>query len=307
MTQISFHEVCRLWKQEKKMYVKTSTMAAYSLIIQNHLEPQFKTLNEVTTHSVQKMIDRKLKDGLNMTTIKGMLIVLKMIVKYGEKHGRIEHRVIEVRFPTPRMKPRLYVLTVSEEQRMLEYLTTHPDRYNLGLLICLYTGIRIGEVCSLKWGDVDFDSGTIRVRRTVHRIYKIDGGDKHSELTIDSPKTAESCRDIPITGELAAVLNEYAGSAPCNRFVISGLTHPTEPQTMRNHFKRVAATLGLSMRRFHGLRHTFATRCVESKCDYKTLSSILGHSNVSTTLNLYVHPGIEQKRKCVEDMIRSIV
>lgn len=84
MTQISFHEVCRLWKQEKKMYVKTSTMAAYSLIIQNHLEPQFKTLNEVTTHSVQKMIDRKLKDGLNVTTIKGMLIVLKMIVKYGE-------------------------------------------------------------------------------------------------------------------------------------------------------------------------------------------------------------------------------
>lgn len=170
MTQISFHEVCRLWKQEKKMYVKTSTMAAYSLIIQNHLEPQFKTLNEVTTHSVQKMIDRKLKDGLNVTTIKGMLIVLKMIVKYGEKHGRIEHRIIEVRFPTPRMKPRLYVLTVSEEQRMLKYLTTHPDRYNLGLLICLYTGIRIGEVCSLKWGDVDFDSGTIRVRRTVHRI-----------------------------------------------------------------------------------------------------------------------------------------
>ena len=113
MTQISFHEVCRLWKQEKKMYVKTSTMAAYSLIIQNHLEPQFKTLNEVTTHSVQKMIDRKLKDGLNVTTIKGMLIVLKMIVKYGEKHGWIEHRVIEVRFPTPRMKPRLYVLTVS--------------------------------------------------------------------------------------------------------------------------------------------------------------------------------------------------
>lgn len=103
------------------MYVKTSTMAAYSLIIQNHLEPQFKTLNEVTTHSVQKMIDRKLKDGLNVTTIKGMLIVLKMIVKYGEKHGWIEHRVIEVRFPTPRMKPRLYVLTVSEEGTLANF------------------------------------------------------------------------------------------------------------------------------------------------------------------------------------------
>ena len=92
---------------EKKMYVKTSTMAAYSLIIQNHLEPRFKTLNEVTTHSVQKMVVRKLEDGLNVTTIKGMLIVLKMIVKYSEKHGWIEHRVIEVIFLIPRKAPKV--------------------------------------------------------------------------------------------------------------------------------------------------------------------------------------------------------
>ncbi len=295
-----------MWKQDKKLYVKKSTMAAYSLIIQNHLELWFKNLNDVTSRSVQKMVDSKLKDGLNVSTVKGLLIVLKMLLKFGETHGLIPHRTITVRFPTPRMKPRLYVLTVSEEQRMLKYLTYHQDRYNLGLLICLYTGIRIGEVCSLKWSDVDFGAGTIRIRRTVHRIYMADEGIRRSELTIDSPKTAESCRDIPITGELASVLHEYAGSVSLDLFVISGRSHPTEPQTMRNHFKRVATTLGLSMRRFHGLRHTFATRCVESRCDYKTLSSILGHSNVSTTLNLYVHPGIEQKRKCVEDMMDQV-
>ncbi len=307
MEQISFSKACRMWKQEKKQYVKASTMAAYSLIIQNHLELRFENLNDVTSRSVQKMVDSKLKDGLNVSTVKGLLVVLKMLLRFGETNGWITHRTITVRFPTPRIKSRPYVLTVSEEQRMLKYLTCHPDRYNLGLLICLHTGMRIGEVCSLKWSDVDLDTGTIRIRRTVHRIYTAEEGIRRSELTIDSPKTAESCRDIPITGGLASALHEYSGSAPRDLFVISGRSHPTEPQTMRNHFKRVAAALGLSMRRFHGLRHTFATRCVESRCDYKTLSSILGHSNVSTTLNLYVHPGIEQKRKCVEDMVRSIV
>lgn len=307
MTQISFKDVCRLWKQEKKLYVKTSTMAAYSLTIQNHLEPWFRELDGVTSQSVQRMVDAKLKDGLGTTTIKGMLIVLKMLLNFGEKHGLVSHRIIDVRFPTQRVRRQMHVLTLGEEQKMLDYLARHPSRYNLGLLICLYTGIRIGEVCSLKWEDVDFESGTIKIRRTVHRIYMIDDGARHSELTIDYPKTAESYRDVPLISRLARSLNEYADGAAAGSFVISGLNYPTEPQTMRNHFKKVVGVLGLSMRRFHGLRHTFATRCVESKCDYKTLSAILGHSNVSTTLNLYVHPGMEQKRKCVEEMIRSIV
>ena len=306
MTKIAFQRVCVLWKKEKKRYVKVSTMAAYSLIIQNHLEPRFKTLDEITSRSVQTFVNSKLKDGLGATTVKGILIVLKMLLNFGEKRGWVSHRIIDVKFPTQRMTPRTEVLSVSEEQRMLDYLSTHRDHYNLGLQICLFTGMRIGEVCALRWEDVDVKSGTIRVRRTVHRVYVIDNGPKHSELTIDYPKTAGSYRDIPVTRDLAVILSEYSRSAAGSHFVISGLSHPTEPQTMRNHFKKVASDLGLSMRRFHGLRHTFATRCVESKCDYKTLSSILGHSSVSTTLNLYVHPGMEQKRKCVEDMMRSI-
>ena len=307
MTQIAFQRVCKLWKDEKRRYVKTSTMAAYSLIIQNHLDPRFKNLDDVTPRSVQSLVDSKLKGGLNVTTIKGILIVLKMILKFGEKRGWIGHRLIEVRFPTQRMKHQTDVLSLSEEQRMLEYLSSHHGKYNLGLQICLFTGMRIGEVCALRWEDVDIKAGTIRIRRTVHRVYVIDDGPKHSELTLDYPKTVGSYRDIPVIRDLAVILSEYSKGAIDGHIVISGLPHPTEPQTMRNHFKKVAATLGLSMRRFHGLRHTFATRCVESKCDYKTLSSILGHANVSTTLNLYVHPGMEQKRKCVEDMIKSIV
>lgn len=307
MSQISFHKICLQWKMEKGRYVKVSTMAAYSLIIRNHLEPCFDLLDDVDQRSVQGMVDEKLASGMNASTIKGLLIVLKMILRFAERQGLVEHRTIEIRFPTQRIKPQMPVLSVNEEQRMLGYLSRHRGTYNLGLQICLLTGVRIGEVCALRWRDVDMAAGVIRIRRTVHRVYLIDKDPKHSELTIDFPKTASSYRDIPIIKELSDILNEYSKGNSPDRFVVSGRFSPAEPQTMRNHFKRVADSLDLSMSRFHGLRHTFATRCVESKCDYKTLSTILGHSNVGTTLNLYVHPGMEQKRKCVEEMIRSIM
>lgn len=307
MSKISFHEICLLWKTEKARYVKVSTMAAYSLIIQNHLEPKFRTLEDVRNRSVQDLVDAKLSDGMSIATVRGILIVLKMILRFGEKRGLIGHRVIDTRFPTQRIRPQIPVLSVTEEQKMLSYLAGHRSTYNLGLQICLLTGIRIGELCALKWGDVDLQSGIISIRRTAHRVYLIDNGPKHSELTIDYPKTANSYRDIPVIKKLSDILREYSEEQSDETFIISGLPRPTEPQTMRNHFKQVAGSLGISMHRFHGLRHTFATRCIESKCDYKTLSTILGHSNVSTTLNLYVHPGMEQKRRCVEEMMRSIV
>ena len=307
MTQITFQRACELWKNEKKRYVKESTMAVYSLAIQKHLGARFGNLDEITSRSVQTYIDSKLKGGISVTTIKGHLVILKMILEFGERQGWISHRIIDVRFPTQRKSQRIMVLSVNEEQRLLDYLAGNHDLYSLGVQICLFTGMRIGEVCALKWKDVDMESGIIRVRRTVHRVYVIDKGPKHSELTIDYPKTASSYRDIPIVTELSDILKESSSDGQDSEsFVISGLRRPTEPQTMRYHYWRLVDTLGLSSRRFHGLRHTFATRCVESKCDYKTLSTILGHTNTSTTLNLYVHPGIEQKRKCVEDMIRSI-
>ena len=307
MSQISFHEICSLWKAEKSRYVKVTTMAAYSLIIQNHLEPCFRSLDDVLQSTVQKYVDNKLAQGMNATTIKGHIIVLKMILRYGEKQGLISHRIVEARFPTQRMKTQMSILSLNEEKRMLAYLSEHRSCYNLGLQICLFTGLRIGEVCALRWGDWDIESGILRVRRAVHRVYLIDKDRKHSELTIDYPKTASSYREIPLTKDLSNILYEYSIGKSPDQFIVSGRKCPAEPQTMRNHFKQVAGRLGLSMLRFHGLRHTFATRCVESRCDYKTLSTILGHSSVSTTFNLYVHPGIEQKRKCVEEMIKSIM
>ena len=110
----------------------------------------------------------------------------------------------------------------------------------------------------------------------------------------------------PIPNYLIRILNKvYLDSYP-EQYVVSGTRNPMDPQTFRNHFKRVASKLGIPARKVHSLRHTFATRCIESKCDFKTLSSLLGHADITTTLNLYVHPGLEQKRRCVEDMMNLL-
>ncbi len=173
---------------------------------------------------------------------------------------------------------------------------------NLGILICLAAGLRIGEVCSLQWDDVDVASGVIRVNKTIQRIYLADGNERFTGIIIDKPKTRNSQREIPMTRELLGLLRPLKKNARGDYYVLTNAPKPTEPRTYRQYFNKILQRLDLPQMRFHGLRHSFATRCVESKCDYKTVSVLLGHSNISTTLNLYVHPNLEQKRKCINSM-----
>ena len=163
-------------------------------------------------------------------------------------------------------------------------------------------GLRIGEVCALQWDDIDVASGVIHVSKTIQRIYLVDGQEKYTELIIDKPKTKNSIRDIPMTRDLLALVRPLKKIVRGDFYVITNAATPTEPRTYRSYFNKIQKELGLPKMRFHGLRHSFATRCIESKCDYKTVSVLLGHSNISTTLNLYVHPNMEQKRKCIDMM-----
>ena len=137
-------------------------------------------------------------------------------------------------------------------------------------------------------------------------MYLSDRKPRKSELTIGVPKTEESCREVPLTEILSEelVLKKKDTSPSDEIFILSGKRKPIDPQTFRNHFKYVTGQLGIPPRKIHSLRHTFATRCVESKCDFKTLSALLGHADIATTMNLYVHPGLEQKRRCVEEMMK---
>lgn len=302
----TINQITEEWKEEKKKYVKKSTYAAYQLLIQNHIKPYFGDLYEVNEEKVQQFVFDKLDAGLSEKTIRDIIIVLKMILKFGIKNGYLEYVQIDAKFPSKQEKKDLDVLSKVDQKKFMEHLRNNFTFKNLGIFICLSTGMRIGEICGLRWCDVDTVEGVIKVRHTLQRIYIIEGETRHTELLLDTPKTANSVRDIPMSSELLKMLKSLNKVVNENYYVISNDIKPIEPRTYRNYYKKLCRQLDIPELKFHGLRHSFATRCIESKADYKTVSVLLGHSNISTTLNLYVHPNKEQKKKTIDKMLRSL-
>ena len=302
----TINQITEEWKEEKKKYVKKSTYAAYQLLIQNHIKPYFGDLYEVNEEKVQQFVFDKLDAGLSEKTIRDIIIVLKMILKFGIKNGYLEYVQIDVKFPSKQEKKDLDVLSKADQKKFMEHLRNNFTFKNLGIFICLSTGMRIGEICGLRWCDVDTAEGVIKVRHTLQRIYIIEGETRHTELLLDTPKTVNSVRDIPMSSELLKMLKSLNKVVNENYYVISNDIKPIEPRTYRNYYKKLCKQLDIPELKFHGLRHSFATRCIESKADYKTVSVLLGHSNISTTLNLYVHPNKEQKKKTIDKMLRSL-
>jgi len=304
--QKQLYEVIDLWKADKKQYVKKSSYAAYLLLTENHLLPAFGEKFEVEETDVQAFVLQKLDSGLSQKTIKDILIVLKMILKFGAKKKWINYTPFDIQFPTVRENQNIEVLSRAEQKRVMSYIQEHFTFRNLGVYICLSAGMRIGEVCALTWEDVDTESGVINVRRTIQRIYMIEDGVRRTELILDTPKTKNSIREIPLSKDLLRLLKPFKKIVNPSFFVLTNDAKPTEPRTYRSYYKNLMRDLKMPELKFHGLRHSFATRCIESNCDYKTVSVLLGHSNISTTLNLYVHPNMEQKKKAIEQMFKTL-
>lgn len=297
-------EIADIWKEDKRQYVKQSTMAVYLLSLENHLLPVFGSKMEVTEEEVQAFALDKLNHGLSQKSVKDMLIVLKMVVRFGEKQGWLNHVEWKVKFPANQPKATLPILTKVHQKKLMDYLKDNFTFPNLGILVCLSTGLRIGEVCALKWSDINMDTGLLHVNRTIERIYIVDSDKPHTEIVINTPKTKNSLREIPLSKELVRIFKSLMKVVNKDYYVLTNNTKPTEPRTYRNYFNKLLKQLDIPRLKFHGLRHSFATRCIESHCDYKTVSVLLGHADISTTLNLYVHPNEEQKRSCIDKMMR---
>ncbi|MDE5869330.1 MAG: site-specific integrase [Muribaculaceae bacterium] len=302
----NFREISLLWREEKKNFVKRSTISAYNLILQNHLLPCFGEMNDITEEIVQNFVIKKLQSGLSQKSVKDFLIVLKMIVRHGAKKGLMKHPDWDIKYPTDQTTHKLPILSIKHQKELMNHITKNFTFRNLGILLCLHTGMRIGEVCALKWEDIDIKQGLISVNKTLERIYIVDDEKKQTELVISTPKTKNALREIPMTKDLIKIISPLKKIVNSNFYVLTNEEKPTEPRTYRNYYKKLLISLDIPLIKFHGLRHSFATRCIESKCDYKTVSIILGHADISTTLNLYVHPNNEQKKKCIDKMLRSL-
>ena len=306
MIHKTVREIATAWKEYKRPYVKQSTMAAYVLILENHVLPYFGDGDSLHEQAVQAFVLQKLERGLSVKTIKDILIVLKMVMKFGVKNEWMTYYEWDIKYPTTSTSKELEVLSVANHRKILNYIQSHFTFTGLGIYISLSTGLRIGEICALKWSDINVADGTITVSRTIERIYIIEGEKKHTELIINTPKTKNSCRKIPMSKELLAMIKPLKKVVNEDFYVLTNDERPTEPRTYRNYYNGLMVKLDIPKLKYHGLRHSFATRCIEAGCDNKTVSVLLGHSNISTTLNLYVHPNMEQKKRCITKMFKSL-
>ena len=306
MNKKTIREIAEAWKEYKRPYVKQSTMAAYVLILENHVLPEFGDNDSLHEHDVQAFVLKKIEHGLSAKSVKDILIVLKMVMKFGVKNEWMNHYEWDIKFPVNSQPKELEVLSVANHKKILNYVQHNFTFMSLGIYISLSTGLRVGEICALKWSDINVADGKITVQRTIERIYMVEGEKKHTQLVINTPKTVNSCREIPISKELLAMVKPMKKVVNADFYVLTNEDKPTEPRTYRNYYNRLMEKLDIPKLKYHGLRHSFATRCIEAGCDYKTVSVLLGHSNISTTLNLYVHPNMEQKKRCINKMLKSL-
>lgn len=307
MAQKTFKEITTEWKIMKKVYVKKSTLSAYSLIIENHLLPTFAESVVINENDVQNFVLSKLDSGLSIKSIKDILVVFKMILRFGSKQGQCKAYAWDITLPTYRKQEETAAFNIATQKKIMEYIKNNFTFKNFGIYLCLSTGLRIGEVCALQWKDLDLKTGLISVNKTISRIYVVDDIiGRHTELLIDTPKTQNSIRDIPMSNEILKMLKSFKKIVNQDYYILTNESYPLEPRTYRVYYNKLLRILNIQKLKFHGLRHSFATRCIESNCDYKTVSVLLGHSNISTTLNLYVHPNLEQKKRCINKMFKSL-
>lgn len=287
------------WLCAKRTQTKSSTYANYSFKVQKHLLPAFGELKieMLTPNRVYDFIMKKQSDGLSNKYISDLLIVLKSMTKYASKIYRCVNAISDVELPK-KEKHELDLYTKEEQNRLKSALLNNMDRSKLAIMLSLFTGIRIGELCGLKWSDIDFRNKIIRIERSAQRI-RADSSNSKTEVIVAAPKSRSSIRTIPLPEFLISMLKAFKPSNT-NAYLISGTDRLTEPRIMQYRFKSILTKAGLRIINFHSLRHIFATNCVEIGFDVKTLSEILGHSSVEITLNRYVHSSMGRKKQCMD-------
>lgn len=299
-----FAEAAKMWLEEKEPDIKEQTYRRYRQCIDAHIIPYFGQLrcsaitqSVVDTFLKQKRMSGRLdgKGGLSRSTLRGMCILLQSVLRFSYQKKLGVPEVIQIKKPKIEKKS-IQILKRHEQKKLEAALLGSPSGTNLALYLALHTGMRIGEICALRWASIDFDDSQLFVRSTVIR-------NKSGQSTIAPPKSETSRRTIPLTWQLTKLLAaERANSR--SEFVFSSPQKDTflNPRTLQYRFRALLSRLEISGISFHALRHTFATRWVECGMDVKSLSEVLGHSGVQITLDIYVHSSDKLKREAMEKL-----
>lgn len=305
-----FSEILQLWLCNNRLKQKGSTELKYRTIIEKHINPELGVLklSQITAITINSFLDRKLKSGridkkggLSPSYVRSMSLIIQAAMQFAVDEQFCQPLKSAVCKPTAEKKS-LEILSKEEQRRLEIYLADRRDKVSLGVMISMYSGLRIGEVCALSWEDIDLQAKVIHVRHTVSRIRSTDPkSGRQTTLILDTPKTIASVRDIPISSVLLSRLLEVNKTSSIG-YVLSDTLSFISPRTYEYRFHRLLNDCGINQVSYHTLRHTFATRCIEAGVDVKSLSEMLGHANVGITLNTYVHSSMDLKRRQLEKL-----
>ena len=311
--RMTFDDAFTKWLEYKQHFIKQSSYNKYFNLYGSYISDVLKDtyLDEISNSTFQEAVisimnlkNKRTKQKLSTSTVRGIVYVIKSVILFAQKQGYIKAFCLQIDIPNNQTK-NIQALT-KEEQNILEFhAKLKLDTISLAVLICLYTGLRVGEVCALRWEDIDLNNKYIVVNKTVQRIQQIQVPYRATKtiLTVTPPKTDKAIRKIPISSVLYSILSKYyeQNYRGDKHYVLTNCNGDMiDPCSIQYKFKELIKKLKLTSITFHGLRHTFATRCIELGMDIKTLSEILGHSNVSTTMNIYVHSTEQQKKNQME-------
>ncbi len=310
--ELTLADVLERWQCANEMRLKGGSVTKYDCLIRAHILPSLGSvpLSQLDLARINAFISEKLRCGrldgtgaLSRSYVRSIALVISAAMSFAAAQGLCPPLSGSVAKPAPaRCRPT--VLT-PDEQRCLESVTRgRAQPLAVGVMLSLYTGLRVGEVCALSWDDIDLEGHLLEVRHTLSRVTARDGTAK-TQLILDTPKTPSSRRQIPLPSFLAETLSRLKAESK-SEFVVSESPGFVSVRTYEARWHRLAASCGLSHVNYHALRHTFATRCIESGADAKSLSEMLGHAGVSVTLNTYVHSSLDIKRRQLERLASSL-
>lgn len=295
--KMKFERIAKEWLEYKKTSIKESTYFNYMYIVNKYLLPEFKEKNIEEINNYNYFIQNLMQKHSNKS-VRDIINVLKSILNYYEDEYNSVLQIKRINLPKV-SKKKIKILSDNERKVLENYCLKDNSLKSVGIIIALNTGLRIGEICSLKWKNIDLCNKKIYVENTIQRVY--DEENKTTDVIIDNPKTDSSIRSIPINTKIYKCLKKLDNKFDKEDYFLSGNNKKyVEPRNYQYYFKSILGKCELKPYKFHSLRHTFATHCIEVGMDAKSLSEILGHSDVKITLGIYVQSNDKIKQKFLE-------
>ena len=297
LTKMTVKEMVHEWLTAVICRIKESTAANYSMKIENHIIPAFGEIDcgALKSKDIHAFINKKLSEGLSARYVSDIIVLLKSVMKYAAREYGINNVTEDISLPK-KNNPLVRLLTDREQTVLKQHIDSCRDTTSLGAAFSLYMGMRIGEICALRWEDIDLEKRILTVSRTIRRIQTDDPNNK-TKIVISTPKSESSRREIPIPDSMMSFLQEKTGKAA--DYILTGSDKPLEPRSMQYRFARLLKRLGFPSVHFHSLRHIFSCRALASGTDVKTLSELLGHGSTELTLKFYAHSSLNRKIECM--------